>query len=83
MDSGPHAFLPESHNWLNSSHLFPAISPQSDLVTDLEHKFYSDSDLKAGGFNGNRKIWTGPAGMCFLRILEACIALILPVTLLV
>ena len=67
LDSGPHAYLPQTHRCTNLRRLFPAIPDQSDLITGRNHKFYSDSELDLSGFTGQRKVWTGPAGSCFFE----------------
>ena len=67
VDSGPHAYLPKSHNSSSLSNLFPTLSAESDLISGQENSFYSDDHLDSSGFNGQRKVWTGPAGTCFFE----------------
>ena len=59
--------MPKSHNFLNLRQLFPSVSSDSDLLTGREHSFYSDSDLDASGFDGQRKVWIGQEGTCFFE----------------
>lgn len=67
LDSGPHAFLPKTHRLSSSRSQFTTLPIQNDLIAGRNHKFYSDSDLDSSGFNGQRKVWTGPAGTCFFE----------------
>ena len=67
LSSGPHAFLPKTHLSSSLPSLFVNDVSNNPLINGSTHKFLSDFDLQNLGYSGQKKVWVGPAGTCFLE----------------
>ena len=67
LSSGPHAFLPKTHLSSSLPSLFSSDVSNNPLVNGSTHHFLSDFDLQNLGYAGQKKVWVGPAGTCFLE----------------
>ena len=65
--SGPHAYLPKSHNYQGLSSLFPPASLDNPVVNGITNSFVDDSFFNELGLTSSFKKWLGPAGTCFLE----------------
>ena len=67
ISSGPHAYLPKTHNQKGLKAVFPTASLDNPVINGTKNSFVDDSFFIAQGFNSSFKKWLGPAGTCFLE----------------
>ena len=68
INSGPHAYIPGSHQYSKLSDVFSSQDPSHQAIQNgSNHQFLTDAQLHALGLRVKPKVWTGSSSMTFLE----------------